>query len=142
MICVYSDGSATSHDLPGGYGVVITMNGEQIVEFNGSLENATNNEAELSGAIAGLQYVVDHLDISEEIVLVSDSQLVLGYANGSYRCKAMHLTPLYIKLRKLYQQLNAETRWVRGHNGEPFNERCDKLAKSARETQLAKKNKK
>ena len=108
------------------------------------MPKATNNVAELTAAIAGLEYISTNdvpgvhnpaggVDEEISVCLVSDSKLVLGYATGEYQCKAMHLLPLCLKLRKLYRSFSATTRWVRGHTGDEHNERCDVLAKAARE---------
>jgi ribonuclease HI len=132
---VYSDGSATTADKPGGYGYVILVDGVKHSEGSGHIDRATNNAAEITAAVSGLEAVINDpaLSIADEIVLVSDSQLVLKYATGEYKCRKFHLVPLYIKLRHAYQQLKATTRWVKGHSGEEHNERCDELAKAARE---------
>ena len=135
MIEVYTDGSGTTANTPCGWGFVIVKDGEKIHEQSGSLPKGTNNVAELTAAVKGLAYVVlNHKD--EDVVLVSDSQLVLGYASGNYRLKAMHLTELYCKLRRLYNHLGADGRWVKGHSGDEHNERCDELAKTARLEEL------
>ena len=140
LLEVFSDGSATTGDKPGGYGFVICVGGVKVAEGSGHIPKATNNVAEITAAIAGLEYISTHdipgmgeLDTVPTIVLVSDSKLVLGYANGEYQCRKPHLLTIFLKLRKLYRQLNAETRWVRGHTGDEHNERCDQLAKAARE---------
>ena len=137
LIDVYSDGSGNTLDSDGGFGYCIVVDGLLVEEGNGYLPKATNNVAELSGAIEGLKQlkviIAQNQWALPKIVLVSDSQLVLGYANGSYRCKAEHLKPLHQQLQKLYKELNAETRWVRGHTGDVHNEKCDKLATAARE---------
>jgi ribonuclease HI len=115
LIEVYSDGSGNTFDSDGGYGWRLVVDGVLFSEGNGYLPRATNNVAEITAAIKGLE-----------------AQLVLGYANGSYKCKALHLSNLYISLRKIYGSLKANARWVRGHNGDEHNEGCDKLAKAAR----------
>ncbi len=132
---VYTDGSATTRDLPGGWAFVVLVDGTKTHEASGHLSKATNNVAEITAAIEGLSYVAGMQGLvgSDEIVLVSDSQLVLKYATGEYKCKAFHLAPLFIKLRNLHGQLNLKTRWVKGHSGDTYNEQCDKLAKSARQ---------
>jgi ribonuclease HI len=132
---VYTDGSATTGDKPGGWAFVIIVDGVKFHEGNGHLPKATNNIAELSAAIEGLSYVRSEpiLCKADEIVLISDSQLVLHFADNTWNCKKFHLVPYVIKLRKLYNTLKATTRWVRGHSGDPNNERCDVLAKAARE---------
>jgi ribonuclease HI len=141
LIEVYSDGSGNTFDSDGGYGWRLVVDGVLTSEGNGYLPRATNNVAELTAAIKGLDAAAAYINSAAfqsatppKVVLVSDSQLVLGYANGSYQCKALHLTSLYISLRKVYGSLKADTRWVRGHSGDEHNEGCDKLAKAGRES--------
>jgi ribonuclease HI len=131
---VYCDGSATTGDQPGGWAFVILVDGNKITEGSGHLAKATNNVAELTAAIRGLEHVLNSPSLSGavSITLVSDSQLVLKYANGQYQCRKYHLVPLYCKLRQLHDKLKVTTRWVKGHSGEEHNERCDALAKAAR----------
>jgi ribonuclease HI len=132
---VYCDGSSEGNSTgSGGWAYVIVRDGEKVHEASGHLNVATNNIAEITAAIEGLTYVLGQSGLcdAEEIVLVSDSQLVLRYATGEYKCKAFHLVPYYIKLRKLYGQAKAKTRWVKGHSGDKFNEECDVLAKAGR----------
>jgi ribonuclease HI len=137
---VYCDGSGNTFDSDGGYGYVLVVDGVVNKSGRGYLVSATNNVAEITAAIRGLQEAilyVGSLDVQlqsqVEVVLVSDSQLVLGYASGRYRCKALHLTQLYIELRRLYNQVKGSVRWVKGHSGDEHNETCDQLAKTARQ---------
>jgi ribonuclease HI len=132
---VYCDGSGNTFDSDGGWAFCVLRDGELIAEGSGYLQSATNNTAEIKAAISGLSFVANmgHNDGERNVKLISDSQLVIGYATGRYACKALHLTQLYIELRELFQQLNATAQWVKGHSGNPNNERCDKLAKAARE---------
>jgi ribonuclease HI len=138
LIEVYSDGSGNTLASDGGFGYRIVVDGTFLAEGNGYLPVATNNVAEITAAIEGLKHasllIAQNPSWNPEVVLVSDSQLVLGYANGQWRCKAEHLKPLHVELRKQYSLLKASTRWVRGHSGDPNNERCDELAKAGRES--------
>jgi ribonuclease HI len=147
---VYTDGSATTADKPGGWAYVLIIDGKEFTRQNGGLASATNNVAEITAAIEGLGAAIRlknnsssnvdpnaNVDPSSDVELISDSQLVLKYATGEYKCKAMHLVPLYIKLRKLYAEAKATTRWVKGHAGDEYNEVCDKLAKAARKNMEA-----
>lgn len=136
---VYSDGSGNTFDSDGGYGWRLVVDGALVAEGNGYLNKATNNVAEITAAVEGLKYAAAYISTkglqstaAPSVVLVADSQLVLGYANGSYRCKALHLTALYIELKKAFKAVSATTRWVKGHAGDEHNEGCDKLAKAAR----------
>lgn len=149
---VYSDGSATTKDKPGGYGWVIIINGKFSFEGSGTIPNATNNDAELEGAIMGLAYLLKFLTVSGEdgpnpglpfeATLVSDSQIVLGWVTGRYRFKQKDKKPKFDQLMYLTKRLSLKTRWVEGHSGDEWNERCDKLAGAARKSLLPPKPKK
>ena len=132
---VYSDGSSDGKTGGiGGWGFVVLVDGVKVYENNGSEANATNNSMECMGAVSGLEYVVMTYPQAEDVTLISDSQLVLRWATGEYKIKKLHLIPYVIRLRKSFRLLNAKTRWERGHQGEPNNERCDELAKTARKS--------
>ncbi len=135
----YSDGSATTKENSGGWGVVILINGKLHKELSGHLESATNNDAELIGAINGLDYVLEYLasfqgsfPLEFEVTLISDSEIILNWANGKYRFKQIDKLPLYDHLRRLVKKMNVKTKWVKGHSGNVWNSRCDKLANNAR----------
>ena len=146
QIEIFSDGSATSEGKPGGYGWVMVCDGVKVDQGSGYMESASNNDAELQAAVQGLAAVFRHihkpievlgnLEVTEiappEVTLVSDSRLVLGWANGSYRFKQLDKIDKYNNLQKLIKLMNVQTRWVRGHAGDPNNELCDKLANAAR----------
>lgn len=132
LVQIYSDGSATTADKPGGYGFVVVVDGVKVHEGSGGIPKSTNNVAELTAALEGLEYAKANYP-GAEIELISDSMLVLNYTNGSWRCKKLHLALLHSKLRKLNDELKLKTTWVRGHTGNKYNEECDILAKSERE---------
>jgi ribonuclease HI len=137
---VYTDGSATIASKPGGYGFVIVGDGQKIAEGSGHMELATNNDAELEAAIQGLVAVLKLITESPtsfsraeaSVTLVSDSQLILGWVNGTYRFKQADKRQKYDQLKYLVRKLNVGTRWVLGHSGDEHNERCDRLANDAR----------
>jgi ribonuclease HI len=146
---VYSDGSGTTKDKSAGYGYVLVCDGEKFSEGSGTLIG-TNNDAETAAAIEGLKAayklvfpeinVLGSFEVRDivppEVVLVSDSQIVLGWADGTYGFKQQDKIEQYNLLRKLMLRLNVKTRWVKGHAGDVHNSRCDKLANTARRSQL------
>lgn len=136
---VYSDGSAQTAATPGGWGSVVLIDGVFHTELSGYMATATNNDAEMAGAVFGLDYVLTYLSglegsfpLEYEVTLISDSEIILNWANGTYRFKQIEKIAVYDHLRRLVKKLNVKTQWVRGHNGNVWNERCDKLANNAR----------
>lgn len=148
---VYSDGSATTNDKPGGYGWVMCVDGQKHSEGSGHMLNASNNDAELEAAIQGLKAAQSFLtlkalsdlsgtitpadrmiNVISEVTLVSDSQLILGWATGKYAFRQEDKRHKFQELQLLVNLLSVKTRWVEGHSGDEHNERCDKLANEAR----------
>jgi ribonuclease HI len=136
LIEVFCDGSGNTMASDGGFGWRIVVDGVVLEEGSGYASVATNNTMELQAAITGLTRAEAIIQQNgwqlAKAVLVSDSQLVLGYASDKWRCKAEHLRPLKVELTKVYNRLDAETRWIKGHSGDEHNEAVDKLAGNAR----------
>lgn len=134
LVEVYSDGSGTSFGNSGGYAFVVVVDGVKVHEDSGGEVNATNNTMELTAALRGLEYVNSIPEYRlADITLISDSQLVLGFATGKWNCKKQHLALLAAKLNTIFKMLHVKDKWVKGHSGNEWNERCDVLAGEARE---------
>ena len=137
LISVYADGSSCG-DSKGaiGWGWLITDWDEIIAAGSAGAPEGTNNIAELQGAIYGLRVIVDkNLHRDADIELVSDSQYALNLGDGSN--KAQKNLDLVKTLQDLFKVTGARSRWVRGHNGDIFNEKCDELAKHGRDQYAA-----
>jgi ribonuclease HI len=140
---VWADGSSNGKSGSAiGWGwVILSVNGAGIVKVlaqgKGGLPEGTNNVAELMGAREGLRFLASYATIEElkgwDITLVSDSQYVLGLANGS--SSPSKNVALAEHLRAICKVYGVKTRWVRGHDGNEFNEMCDRLAKAGKEDQ-------
>lgn len=135
---VYSDGSGNTLASDGGYGWRIIVDGIPLEDGSGYIPQATNNIAEITAAIQGLMraeiLIQQNSWQNAEVFLISDSQLVLGYASGKWRCKAEHLKPLCKNLQQICGKLDVDTRWVKGHSTDEHNIACDKLAGEARKS--------
>ena len=135
MISVYADGSShSSGGRPGGWGfLVVGTNGIPLASGAGGHPETTNNAMELTAIIRGLYAVralwPKGLDLPLEVV--SDSQYALGMASGSY--SPTRNQELVTELRIMVVALQPKLRWVRGHNGDRWNERVDSLAKAAKQ---------
>ena len=138
-VIIYTDGGSLGNPGPGGYGAVIIYNSEQ-KEISGGFKKTTNNRMELMAVIAALKQL-EHKD--KKVTIYSDSSYVVngitkGWAknwrknNWIKSNKEPAINPdLWSELLDLLKPLNASFIWVKGHAGNPMNERCDELAKSS-----------
>ena len=137
-VTIYTDGACTGNPGPGGYGVVL-LYGRRRKELSGGFRRTTSNRMELLGPIMGLGFLKESCDVT----LYSDSRYVVdGIQKGwaeRWRKKNWMLSKrrparnpdLWARLLDLCEQHDVEFRWVRGHSGNPENERCDELAVNA-----------
>ncbi|MEN8198944.1 MAG: ribonuclease HI [Thermodesulfobacteriota bacterium] len=133
---IYTDGGAIGNPGPGGYGVVLIVNGERS-ELSGGYRHTTNNRMELMACIKGIEALPTR---EQKVALFSDSSYVVngiskGWAKGWRRRgwlksdgKEAVNPDLWGRLLDLTQGLDISFHWVKGHAGHPENERCDKLA--------------
>jgi ribonuclease HI len=125
-IHVWTDGGCIPNPGPAGIGVVI-LDGDQRVELSEYLGHGTNNIAELTAIVRGLEEVPDR---TRPVVVYSDSQYAIGLLTQNWKPKAN--VELVQKLRALLQQFPS-VRFVKvaAHTGIPLNERVDQLASTA-----------
>jgi ribonuclease HI len=140
-IVVYTDGSAIGNPGPGGYGVVIREHPDsQAKELSGGYRHTTNNRMEMTAVIKALQALQG---TEAPVVVHSDSRYVVdaltkGWARG-WEKRGWNrsngqpaLNPdLWKQLLPLVRSMDVRFVWVRGHSGNPLNERCDELANTA-----------
>lgn len=142
VITVYTDGACSVNPGPGGYGVILLIDGERR-ELSGGFRNTTNNRMELVSVIRALEAIAGP---RRKVVIHSDAQYVVkmysdGYAerwrrNGWMRNKGKDPalnSDLWGKLLDLSARHDVEFVWVRGHGSNAENIRCDELAVAARQ---------
>ncbi len=101
--------------------VVITPDASR--DFMGGERESTNQRAEILAAILALEKVAWRGPTRIEIV--SDSQYLVNCATGNWRRKKNQ--DLWQQLEKASEQHSVSYRWVRGHDGNPGNERAHEL---------------
>ena len=138
QVTIYTDGAAEPNPGPGGYGVVLLF-GTYRKELSAGYRMTTNNRMEMMAAIVGLRSLKRECTVT----LYSDSKYLVdamsqGWAerwrsNGWMRNKKdkAQNPDLWEELLMLSQRHSVEFKWVRGHSGNPENERCDQLAVAA-----------
>lgn len=99
-VIINCDGAARGNPGPAGAGaVVVAEDGTVLAEVAEGLGETTNNVAEYTAVIRGLQ-AAQRLG-ARDVLLRSDSQLLINQLTGRYRVKASHLQPLHREVREL-----------------------------------------
>lgn len=133
-VVIYTDGSCNNHDHSrGGYGLVV-IRGDEIRQYcGGSYFNTTSARMELTGVVRGLEKVKE----GEFVKVYCDNQYVVHSLEKGWIFKwqmqnfrARKNCDLLKLLLKQYTRLKGQVvfEWVRGHNGDEYNEIADQLA--------------
>ena len=133
-VTIYSDGAASGNPGPGGYGTVL-MSGAYHKELSGGYAHTTNNRMELMAVIAGLEALKYE---GCEVAVYSDSSYVVNAVEKMWvfnwekkRFRNKKNADLWQRFLKSYRKHKVKFIWVKGHAGNPLNERCDRLAVAA-----------
>jgi ribonuclease HI len=144
----YTDGGCRpSNPGPAAWGaVIIEPDGTTVHRHNGFIGQGTNQIAELTAAIEGLSLT----PAGASVKLISDSQYVLkgltewrkgwekrGWKNA--KGEAVANQPLWKKLYAVADARKVVTEWVKGHNGDKYNEEADQLVAQAQAEALLNK---
>ncbi len=140
VVEIWTDGGCKPNPGPGGWGAILRFRGVER-ELSGAEPATTNNRMELTAATQALTT----LKRPCRVVLHTDSEYVrngitrwhTGWVRRNWRnaagdpVKNMDLWRLLLDASAAHE---IEWRWVRGHSGDPMNERADVLATAARES--------
>lgn len=136
---IWTDGSCLRNpDGPGGWAVVVETEGTLVEVRSGGCLTTTNNIMEMQAVIEALK-----LGIAAEIV--SDSQYVVkgitdwihNWKRNKWRRKVRGGTAavlnqgLWEEMDELIDREAVKVSWVKGHDGQQFNEMADRLANYA-----------
>jgi ribonuclease HI len=131
---VYTDGACKGNPGPGGWGAWL-RSGDNEKELWGGEAVTTNNRMELTAPIEALGSLKRHC----VVVIYTDSEYVRngitswihGWKQRGWKTadkKPVKNIDLWQRLDALCQSHQVEWRWVKGHSGDPGNERADELA--------------
>jgi ribonuclease HI len=133
-ITIYTDGACSGNPGPGGYGIVL-LSGPHRLEKSAGYRLTTNNRMELLAAIVALE----SLKFPGSVVkLYTDSRYLVDAVNKGWLFSwekkdfAKKKNPdLWIRFLAVYRKHKVTFIWIKGHNENPENERCDRLAVEA-----------
>jgi ribonuclease HI len=133
-ITIYTDGAASGNPGPGGYGVIL-ISGKHRLEKSQGFRLTTNNRMELMGVIAGLEALKIP---GSKVIVYTDSKYVADAVEKGWlfqweskAFKKKKNQDLWIRFLKVYRKHSVKFRWIKGHNNNPENEKCDRLAVEA-----------
>ena len=134
IIRIYTDGACRGNPGPGGWGVLILKDKEEI-KLNGGQNDTTNNQMELTAVIKALDFFSE----STEIEIFTDSKYVMdgiteyikkwkvnGWKTASK--KPVKNSDLWKQLDDLSTHHSIKWNWVKGHSGHRENDIADELA--------------
>jgi ribonuclease HI len=133
---IHTDGACKGNPGPGGWGVLM-KSGRHVRELSGGELGTTNNRMELMAVIQALGalkrpcHIVLYLD--SEYVRKGITEWIHGWKAKGWRTAAKQPVKNVDLWKQLDEAVSAsehviEWRWVKGHNGDPGNERADALA--------------
>lgn len=134
-VVIYTDGACSGNPGPGGWGAIM-MSGPHRKEISGGEANTTNNRMELFAAIAALEA----LKRPSQVDLHTDSsylrngitQWIHGWKRNGWRTadrKPVKNAELWQRLEEATHRHQITWHWIKGHAGQPENERADELAR-------------
>jgi ribonuclease HI len=124
---LYCDGASRGNPGAAGAGAVLyDAHGGEVAGVYKFLGHATNNEAEYTGAIIGIEKAIALG--ARRVAIRADSQLMVRQLTGEYRVKAAHLRPLHQRVMVLLSKLEG---WEAEHVPREKNARADALANEA-----------
>lgn len=138
MISIYTDGSSRGNPGPGGWGAII-MDEVRVVELGGREDHTTNNRMELMAAIKALEFAgtLDTLPVElytdSEYVMKGMTEWIEGWQKRGWRTaskKPVLNQDLWQKLILVADGMEIDWKYVAGHSGHEFNDRCDEIATS------------
>ncbi|APD06312.1 ribonuclease H [Flavobacteriaceae bacterium UJ101] len=142
-ILIYTDGSSRGNPGPGGYGILMQVEGTSYIkEFSEGFRKTTNNRMELLAIIVALEKLTKE---KQQVLITTDSKYVvnavekkwvLGWEKKQFKGKKN--PDLWVRFLKVYRKHKVSFQWVKGHNHHPQNERCDFLAVQASKKEVLK----
>jgi ribonuclease HI len=134
-VSIWTDGACSGNPGPGGWGVIL-VSGEHTKELFGGEPDTTNNRMELMAAISALEALKKPCDITLHIdsqyVRQGITQWIHGWKKNGWKTadkKPVKNAELWQRLEEATKRHRIDWQWVKGHAGDPMNERADELAR-------------
>ena len=135
-LVAHTDGACSGNPGPGGWAVVFSQDGEVVEELSGGETHTTNNKMEL----IAIREAIRHTPGNASLEITTDSQNAIGWLSQNWKRKDPKIAALCADIDQLRAVRSSTSNgqagpivftYVRGHDGDPLNERADRLATGA-----------
>ena len=135
IVIVHTDGACSGNPGPGGWGVVMDYNGKR-KELYGGEPQSTNNRMEIKAAVEALNALKRsckvEMHVDSQYVKDGISKWIHGWKRNGWKTankKPVKNVELWQALDLAVARHDISWHWVKGHDGQPENERADELAR-------------
>lgn len=126
---IYTDGAYSMNNEVGGIGIVILNEGGEIVQTSKKKYlRSTSQRMEIMAAIKALEMIQE----KSNVTIISDSNYVVSTMMKNWKRKVNN--DLWDELDTQVERHNVIFKWVKGHDGDKYNEIADDLATEARDS--------
>lgn len=144
-VVIYTDGACSGNPGPGGWGAVLRYGDHEKELYGGEAAPTTNNRMELTAPIQALESLtrpsVVHIHTDSSYVRNGITSWLRNWKRNGWRTSAgqpVKNADLWRRLESAVERHQVEWFWVKGHAGDPGNERADRLAtRGAREAAVS-----
>lgn len=137
---IYTDGACLGNPGPGGWAAILMTDKHQ-KEISGSQQDTTNNRMELTAVIESLKMIKKSVKIrlytDSKYVIEGITKWIFGWKKNQWRNanrKQVKNSDLWQELDEQVAKYDIEWIWVKGHDGNKYNEMVDKMAKKQAES--------
>jgi len=132
---IYADGACSGNPGVGGFGAIL-RSGSREKELSGCEKLTTNNRMEMQAVICALEALKKPCTVKvttdSNYVVKGMAEWIHGWREKGWKTaqkKEVLNRDLWERLLKVSQPHEIEWEWIKGHNGHPENERCDRIAR-------------
>ena len=133
-VIIYTDGACRGNPGIGGWGALMSYK-EEVKELYGGEVDTTNNKMELRAVIDGLNTLKEPCSVKvftdSKYVMEGINSWIHNWKKNNWKTankKDVKNKDLWIQLDKLVSKHNISWEWVKGHSGNPGNDKADELA--------------
>ncbi|HQO08863.1 MAG TPA: ribonuclease HI [Clostridiales bacterium] len=135
QVTLYTDGACSGNPGPGGWGSIV-MYKDNLRKISGFKKDTTNNIMEMTAVLEGMKTLKEKCEVKiytdSKYVVDSITKWIENWQKNGWKTsskKDVKNSELWKEILKLNSYHKTEWIWVKGHNGNEYNEECDRMAR-------------